>query len=75
MVNAMSVEIILKENGPAVIRNSGTLTDNEGNLTIKDEVIALCRCGASKKKPFCDGSHMKIDFKAEAGAIKIDDKE
>ncbi|MFZ4564018.1 MAG: CDGSH iron-sulfur domain-containing protein, partial [Bacteroidales bacterium] len=32
-------------------------------IKIENEVVALCRCGGSKKKPFCDGTHQTIGFK------------
>ena len=33
--------------------------------------VALCRCGQSKNKPYCDGSHAKANFKAEATEIDL----
>jgi CDGSH-type Zn-finger protein len=33
--------------------------------TKKANVTAFCRCGASANKPFCDGSHKKVEFKAD----------
>ena len=33
--------------------------------------IALCRCGQSKNKPYCDGSHVKANFKAEQAELDI----
>ncbi len=70
----MSIEIVLKENASAVIQVSGTFTDKDGvQQEIKGDKIALCRCGASKNKPFCDGSHMKAGFIAESGIIQLAD--
>ena len=51
------------------------LVDHEGNVipTEGKKVISLCRCGASTKKPFCDGTHSKIGFKgAEQARIEFD---
>jgi CDGSH-type Zn-finger protein len=42
-----------------------TLIDPDGNeLEVKAKNIALCRCGASQDKPFCDGSHRRIGFQS-----------
>ena len=39
------------------------LVDKDGNISPTARVTSLCRCGASKKKPFCDGSHLASGFK------------
>ncbi len=50
------------KNGPLLVFGNITIKDAAGNLTKKHKVTALCRCGASENKPFCDGSHAKISF-------------
>lgn len=50
------------KNGPLLVYGNITIKDSAGNLTKKHKVTALCRCGASENKPFCDGSHAKISF-------------
>jgi CDGSH iron-sulfur domain-containing protein 3 len=42
------------------------LVDGEGNLVREDTRLALCRCGASRQKPFCDGTHRLIGFRDDA---------
>jgi len=49
-------------NGPLLVYGNVAIKDKDGNLTQKNNVTASCRCGASSNKPFCDGSHKKIDF-------------
>ena len=52
-------------NGPLFQRGRIRITDNEGNVIREDTRVALCRCGASENKPFCDGTHRAIGFTAE----------
>ena len=56
-----------KENGPYLVTNLRSLTNSKGtDLLPEKEVIALCRCGKSNNKPFCDGTHKKIGFSSAA---------
>ena len=60
------VTIKLREDGPLLITGPVSLEDHEGNqfdLGGK-ETIALCRCGATGNRPFCDGAHKAAGFKA-----------
>ena len=59
------VTIKVRESGPYLVRGTVTLTDAEGNpYTLEAVNIALCRCGGSQTKPFCDGSHKTNGFAA-----------
>ena len=60
------VTIKTRENGPLLVTGAVTLTDHLGNKydTTGKENIALCRCGASSKRPFCDGTHKTTGFQA-----------
>lgn len=49
-------------NGPLMVYGNVSIKNNSGAVTKKNKVTAFCRCGASSNKPFCDGSHKKIDF-------------
>jgi CDGSH-type Zn-finger protein len=55
--------------GPLLVRGPFTLTDQDGNeIAVHQSTIALCRCGRSKQKPFCDGMHKATNFRADSGA-------
>ena len=56
------VTIKVRENGPLLVTGPVTLVDHLGNKfdTAGKENIALCRCGASSNRPFCDGAHKSI---------------
>ena len=61
------VTIRTRNNGPFVVEGPVTIIDAQGNpFTIKTDkpAIALCRCGHSSTKPFCDGSHNRCGFVA-----------
>lgn len=58
------------DDGPYLVQGNATLIDGDGNAYQVDETIALCRCGLSASKPFCDGSHEKIYFHAVNRATK-----
>ncbi len=54
------------EKGPFVVNNLEKFIEGKGNLVrVKDKVFALCRCGHSRVKPFCDGTHGKTSFNGE----------
>ena len=63
------VTITHRKNGPYIVRGPVELKDAEGNAYPVKDVVALCRCGASTTKPFCDGSHSKIGFQAAEQAV------
>jgi CDGSH-type Zn-finger protein len=58
--------IKVRDDGPYLIEGDDVrITDAEGSeILIERRPFALCRCGASKQKPFCDGAHRQIEFKA-----------
>ncbi len=67
----MGVTIRARKNGPYVVEGDDvTVVDWEGReYPVEKRPIALCRCGGSTKKPFCDGTHSKIGFAAAEAAI------
>lgn len=56
--------ISVRDNGPLLIRGGATVTDAEGKIFETQDVIALCRCGHSANKPFCDASHKSNNFES-----------
>lgn len=49
-------------NGPLMVYGNVTVKDANGTLTKKNKATAFCRCGGSSNKPYCDGTHRKINF-------------
>jgi CDGSH-type Zn-finger protein len=58
------VTIIPVDNGPYLVKGAARLLDAEGNQYTASDTIALCRCGHSSTKPFCDGTHETTNFAA-----------
>ena len=50
------------KNGPLMVYGNIKVKNPDGSESSKSRVTASCRCGASSNKPYCDGSHKKIDF-------------
>ncbi|MCJ7554454.1 MAG: CDGSH iron-sulfur domain-containing protein [Ignavibacteriaceae bacterium] len=57
-----STKIKYFKGGPYLIEGTCVLVDGEGNETVKEGKVFLCRCGQSANKPFCDGAHKKNEF-------------
>lgn len=56
-----TVEVLA--NGPFLVRGRVRVKDAEGHVVAEETRVALCRCGASQNKPFCDNTHRAIGFK------------
>ena len=55
--------------GRRLVRGPVRLTDQDGNEILLDRpTVALCRCGKSRLRPFCDGTHKVVRFKAPSAA-------
>jgi CDGSH-type Zn-finger protein len=55
--------------GPYLVRGNFVITDQQGNeIDARRRTIALCRCGRSQMRPFCDGTHKLIGFRAPGEA-------
>lgn len=64
-VQAEAAEIMnirITPNGPIIVNTDCRITHRDGSVEIKKGSTALCRCGASQNKPYCDGSHNKSGF-------------
>jgi CDGSH-type Zn-finger protein len=64
-----NVEIRTYDNGPLLVTGEIVLTDGAGgHFSVENSTIALCRCGHSNNKPFCDGSHSREGFESQCRA-------
>jgi uncharacterized Fe-S cluster protein YjdI len=55
-------ELRASSNGPLLVSGNVRILDGEGAVLFEGEKVALCRCGGSANKPFCDGTHAKNGF-------------
>ncbi len=58
--------VMVRPDGPLIARGDIEVLDANGQSIYQGNDVALCRCGASKSKPFCDGSHKETDFSHDA---------
>jgi CDGSH-type Zn-finger protein len=56
------MELKLTKNGPMHLSGKFKFIDSDGKEIITDKDLYLCRCGGSKNKPYCDGSHKTVGF-------------
>jgi CDGSH-type Zn-finger protein len=70
------VKITALDNGPYLVKGSVLILDADGNqFPVKRATVALCRCGGSMTKPFCDGTHSKIGFEAAQRAVREEEEQ
>lgn len=65
------IKITTRPNGPFLVEGPITLLDSAGNpfpIDPSKPAIALCRCGISANRPFCDGAHKGCDFESDERA-------
>lgn len=68
------VTIRMRANGPLVVEGPVTVVDSQGNqfsINPDKPAVALCRCGQSGNKPFCDGSHKSCEFVSDELATTV----
>ena len=61
--SATLLKVEVTANGPYLIKSECLIIHSDGKEETKTGTLALCRCGSSQNKPYCDGSHKKIEFK------------
>ena len=61
--SATMLKVEVTPNGPYLIKSECLIIHSNGKEETKTGTVALCRCGSSQNKPYCDGTHNKIEFK------------
>jgi CDGSH-type Zn-finger protein len=69
-MSGATVTVTVRPNGPILVTGPIVLVDPTGQQVVcpPDRPVALCRCGASTMKPFCDGSHSRVGFQSHDAA-------
>lgn len=57
------LKVEVSPNGPYLVKTECLIVHPDGREEKKEGTVALCRCGGSGNKPYCDGSHRKIEFR------------
>ena len=60
---SMETKVEVTENGPLLVYGTLRVVDKDGKEEKKNRTTAFCRCGSSQNKPYCDGAHVKEDFR------------
>lgn len=69
------ITIQVLDNAPLIIKGEAELIDGEGKTIETSSELHLCRCGLSKNKPYCDGSHRdKFESKVRAKIKEVKNK-
>ena len=68
------VKIQASKNGPLIVSGPVDILDSQGELMRTANEVALCRCGQSANKPFCDGAHSKCAFSSTVTAVALPPK-
>lgn len=61
--SSLETKVDVLRNGPLLVHGDLNITKPDGNKEKKSKTTAFCRCGYSANKPYCDGAHLKADFK------------
>lgn len=59
----LETKVEILENGPLLVYGTLKVTKKDGSEEVKNKTTAFCRCGASGNKTYCDGAHVKADFR------------
>lgn len=60
---AIETKVEVLEDGPLLVYGTLNVLAKDGSSEIKSKTTAFCRCGKSENKPYCDGTHVKAEFK------------
>ena len=60
--DSLETRVEVRENGPLLVYGTLKVTLEGGKEETKIKTTAFCRCGGSKNKPYCDGTHVKNNF-------------
>jgi CDGSH-type Zn-finger protein/uncharacterized Fe-S cluster protein YjdI len=71
MAVAGETRVEILKDGPLIVQGSQRIAHSDGREELVETKAAYCRCGASSKKPFCDGSHSRIGFSDDVAAHAI----